>query len=564
MPSIFDSAGNIVPPQDIARVRARALVGGGIAPYDAADRVSAEMASWTPWLGSPDGETTPYRDAAVARLRDLIRNDGWASGTVTRTLDAVVGADLRVSSQPDYRALARRWPGVAFDAVWAREYGEAAEAAWRSWGYDPGRWCDLQRRLLWPQIARLAFRHYLVEGEAIAVLPWRDDRRGYGRARYATALDLIDPDRLSNPNMRTDARDLRGGIELDPDGVPVAFHIRRAHQNDWFVGSQGWTWERVARETDFGRPQVVHFFDMERAGQHRPVGGIFAPVLARMRMLAQYDRVELQAAIVNAIFGAYVESPFDSDDVQEAMQDQDQLSTYQKMRSDFWQDTRMSSGNVRLAKLFPGERINTIQSTRPNSAFDAFEGAMLRNIATSVGLPYETVSADYRGSSYSSARQSMLEAWRTLHRRRMDFGYGFVAPIFGAVLEEAIDRADVPLPAGAPEFPEIRAELSRIKVIGPGRGWIDPVKEVEGAKARIAAGLSTMEAEMAEQSGVDLEETLDQRAIEQRMLAERGLVADFGKGGSKPAGDDGNDAGDGATPPKPGEGEGNSAESAAE
>lgn len=552
MPSILDQSGRPVPQTEITRAKLRGLVSGGTSPYDAGDRYSPEMATWNPWLGSPDTETNPYRDLAVSRIRDLVRNDGWASGTITRTLDAVVGADLRLSAQPDYRALDRRFPGVKFDATWGREFAEAAEAAWRSWAYDPGKYCDTTRRMTFPQMARLAFRHYLVEGEAFGVIPWLDERRGYGRARYATAFELVDPDRLSNPNMTLDSATQRGGIELDAYGAPVAYYIRQAHQNDYWTGGKSVTWARVPAETDFGRANIVHHFDHERAGQHRPVGGIFSPVLSRMRMLAQYDRVELQAAIVNAIFGAYVESPFDHDDIQSAMQDEDQLSTYQRLRSDYHADTRLMAGNVRIAKLFPGEKISTIAAARPHSAFAEFENAMLRNVSTAVGLPFETVSGDYRGSTYSSARQSMLEAWRTLGRRRVDFGVGVCTPVYACVIEEAIDRGDVPLPAGAPDFAEARAEYARCKWIGPGRGWIDPTKEPEGSKSKIGACLSTMEREMAENDGLDLEEVLDQRALEQQMLKERGLDADFGKGGSKPAGEDGGETKPpGAKPPAP-------------
>ena len=523
MVEILDQHGRAIPRADIRRARARALVSGGSTPYDAADRISPEMAGWQPWLGSPDTETTPYRDTAVARTRDLVRNDGWASGTVTRMQDATLGADFKLAAAPDYRALARRFGG-RFDAAWAKEFSDAAEAGWRAWAYDPSRYADVERSRTLPQIMRLAFRHLLVEGEALAVLPWRQDRVGYGRARYATAVHLIDPDRLSNQNQVFDTLAMRGGVELDEDGAPAAYHIRRAHQGDWWAAGQSVTWDRIPRETEWGRPWVVHCFEPERAGQHRPIGGVFTPVLARMRMLAQYDRVEMQAAIVNAIFGAYIESPFDAADIQASLEDNaDQVSQYQKLRSDFHNDRRLMAGNVRLAALYPGEKINTISASRPASAFDAFEGAMLRAIATATGNAFETVSGDYRGSSYSSARQATNEAWRSITRRRFDFGAGFCSPIYGALLEEMIDRGDVPLPSGAPDFAEARAEYARCRWMGPGRGWVDPTKEPEGSRMKIASGLSTLELEAADVAGLDWEENLDQLALERDEIRKRGL-----------------------------------------
>ncbi|EFH09396.1 phage portal protein [Pseudoroseomonas cervicalis] len=540
MAQIIDQHGNPIPAREIARARfrgragggAQALVGRGGVPFDGADWTSSEMASWRPWLGSPDGEVNPYRDTVVARIRDLVRNDGWAAGTVTRTLDAVIGADFRLSSIPDYRALARRF-GAAFDPVWAREFSDAFEQIHRAWATDPARYCDLGRRHSFTQICRLAFRHYLVEGEAVASIPWRPDRVGYGRARWATTVQTIDPDRLSNPNGVMDTETLRGGVELDGDEVPVAYHFRMAHLGDWFAAGKSVQWERLPRETEWGRPIVVHHFDADRAGQHRPVGGIFTPVLARLRMLAKYDQLEVQAAIVNAIFGAYIESPYDPDDIQSALNSDEAMSAYQQERAKFHEDRRLMAGDVRLATLYPGEKINTISSSRPASAFDMFEAAMLRNFAAATGNSYEAVSGDYRGSTYSSARQALLEAWRTLGRRRHEFGAGFCTPIAGALLEEAIDRGEVPLPAGAPDFAEARAEYLRCRWIGPGRGWIDPTKEPEGSRMKMASGLSTLQREAAENDGLDWEENLDQLALEQDAARRRGLNLVFATTGGQ-------------------------------
>lgn len=526
MATILDSNGNPVGRGDIARIRAKGLLTGGVTPYDSADVASAEMNGWFPWLGSPDTEINPWRDRSVSRIRDLVRNDGWASGAITRLTDATIGADFRLSAKPDYRGL-NRFTNAAFDATWAKEFAEAAEASWRAWAYDPGKWCDTTRTLVAPQMFRLMFRHYVVEGEVLGVLPWRPDRVGYGRGRYATTLQVVDPDRLCNPNNVMDTRLMRGGVELDEDGVPIAYHIRRAHLNDWFDAGNSVSWERVEREESWGRPKAIHFFDHDRAGQHRPVGGMFTPVLARMRMLAQYDRVELQAAIVNSIFGAYIESPFDADDIEQSLQDGAQYSQYQKLRMEFHNDRRLMAGNVRLATLYPGEKINTVAASRPAAAFDAFEGAILRNLATSLGLSFETVSGDYRGSSYSSARQALIGEWRTIERRRLDFGVGVCTPVYVALLEEMIDRGDVPMPVGAPEFIDIRAELCRCHWIGPGRGWIDPGKEIDAAKARIAAGLSTLEAESEDIAGADWQETLDQLQLEKQELEDRGLTLVF-------------------------------------
>jgi lambda family phage portal protein len=499
------------------------LVGGGRTPYDAADRSSDHMAAWSPYLGSPDGDLNMYRDTIVSRVRDLVRNDGWASGAVTRILDNAIGANFRPIFKPDYSSL-QAYTGIkGFDHVWADEFGSALEASWRTWSTDVGRYCDAQRNLTIPQIMRLAFRHKLIDGDALAMLHWLPGRVAEGRARYATTIQVIDPDRLSNPQLRFDQDVMRGGVEVDEFGAAVAYHIRRAHQGDYFSAAKAMTWDRVPRETSWGRPIIVHDYDHDRAAQHRGGAGIFAPVLQRFKMLVKYDGAELDASILNAIFGAYIESPFDPEMVGEAMGEGEELGKYQESRQEFHSDARIKLGGARMPILFPGEKINAVTAERPNSNFENFENAMLRNFSSAFGLSAQQVSNDWSDVNYSSARGAAAEAWKTLSRRRNDFAIGFGQPIVCAFTEESMEVDDLPLPAGAPPFALFRAAYCRTKWMGPGRGIIDPVKERQGAILGMDAALTTLEDEAAEMGGVDWRETIAQRAIEIARFKQHGI-----------------------------------------
>jgi len=517
--AILDASGKPM----VAR-RPSMLHGSSNVPYDAADRSSQHMASWTPFLGSPDGDLNMYRDTIAARIRDLVRNDGWASGAVTRLLDNVIGADFRPIFKPDYQALAAHTGIKAFDHVWADEFSEQLGANYRSWSMDVGRYCDTQRNQTMPQMFRLAFRHKVVEGDALGMLNWLPERVAPGRARYATALQLIDPDRLSNPQLKFDTQYLRGGVEIDDYGAAVAYHVRRAHQGDIFSAAKSMTWDRVLRETEWGRPIIVHDFDPDRAGQHRGGAGVFAPVIQRLKMLAKYDGAELDSALINAIFAAYIESPFDHSMVEDALAGDNGLGPYQTDRSAYHDEARLQLNGARLPILYPGEKINAVTATRPNPNFGQFEAAVLRNAASALGLSAQQLSNNWSDVNYSSARGALLEAWKTLSRRRYDFGIGFGQAIGAAFAEESMEVDDLPLPKGAPEFHEFRTAYSRAKWMGPGRGVIDPVKERQGAVLGMDAGLSTLEDEAAELGGNDWRETIAQRAIEIARFKEHGIA----------------------------------------
>jgi len=259
-------------------------------------------------------------------------------------------------------------------------------------------------------------------------------------------------------------------------------------------------------------------------------------------MLIKYDGTELDAAIINAIFAAYIESPFDDQMVSESLDSGEHLTAYQDMRRDFHQERKLSIGNARMPHLFPGEKIATVEAARPNSNFAEFESAMLRNIAAGTGTSAQMISQNWADVNYSSYRAAMLEVWKTFSRRRINFATGFGQPVFCAWLEEAMDVDDLPLPAGAPAFIEYRAAYSRARWMGPGKGFVDPTKEKEGAIMGIDAGLSNLEEESWELSGRDWRENVSQRAIERKFFKDLDMPIPESLSGGK--------ASDAKTPPE--------------
>lgn len=491
-------------------------------PYEAANIQTPEMGQWFPYIRSPDSEINQFRDRMVARSRDLARNDGWASGGITRILDNTVGAHLRLSATPDYRSLALRARG--FDATWADEFRRAVEALWRGFSEDVGHYNDVSRQLTMSQQLRLALRHKLIDGESLFVSYWMPERIGVGAARYATSFMLVDPDRLSNPYQMVDTKYLRGGVEIDDYGVPLAYHIRKAHQNDWYNAVEAQEWERVAREDEDGWRRVIHDFERDRAGQNRGLG-VFTPVLAHAKMLAKYYGVELQAATVATIFSTYVTSPFDPKMIESAMDsDGEELGFYQDLRADWSKERPAMLNSVRIPTLAPGEDIKQVNAAHPHSGFGEFAHEMLRSIAAALGVSAEQITQDWSRTNYSSARAAMLESWKTLSRRSADFKVGTATPIYECWLREAMESGDLDdvLPRNAPDYIEAATEYSRCDWLGVGRGYVDVTKEAAGAVMRMDGGLSTLRDEAREQ-GRDWEEVLHQRALEVKMFKELGL-----------------------------------------
>lgn len=475
-----------------------------------------EMALWRPMRSSADAELLPEMDLMVARTRDLIRNHGIASGAVQTHLDHAIGVGLRLVAKPDYRAL-------GIDAQVAAEWARDVEAKFRQWANDNiNFYSDAARRLTLAGRLAQGYRSYLVSGEILAVAEWIK-RPG---SKFKTAIQMVDPDRLSNPGGTMDRQNLRAGVELDAYGAPIRYHIRMAHPTDsLYLGGQAYQWKPVDRETKWGRQIVLHTYDQERPGQTRGKTG-FASVIAKMKMLEKFEQATLQAAIVNAMYAAVIESSLDTAGVAAALGSvNDPLATYLKGKMAFSEAGPIMYDGVKIPHLFPGEKLNLLSPQHPSAAFESFEEKTLQHMAAGFNLSYEQLSRDYSKSNYSSARAGMLESWKFFNGKRHFIAGQHATMEYVLWLEEAIDNGTVELPPGAPDFYEAKLAWCGCRWIGPGRDHIDPLKEAKADRETYDLGVTTLEQLCAER-GRDWEEVVIQRAEEKKFIESHGLTMD--------------------------------------
>lgn len=171
-----------------------------------------------------------------------------------------------------------------------------------------------------------------------------------------------------------------------------------------------------------------------------------------------------------------------------------------------------------MIPLYPGDKLTPFAPARPSAQFPAFVETVMRLIGNAMGMPYELVLKDFSKTNYSSARAALLEAWRFFYSRRSWLSTYWAQPIYELWLEEAVNAGLI----DAPDFYANKEYYSRAKWIGPGRGWVDPVKEAQAAVLRIGNYISTLEIECAEQ-GLDWQEVLDQRAVERARMEQLDL-----------------------------------------
>jgi capsid protein len=175
--------------------------------HSSASTAARELASWQPVKGSADNDLLPELATIVSRSRDLARNHGVASGAIQTLNDNIVGVGLRLSAKPDYKLLGKT-------KEWEEQWQAKVEGLWRSWAETNA--CDAAKTLNFSGLTTLVFKSCLINGEALALPLWLKDRP------FHTCIQLIEPDRLSNPNSATDSKTLRSGMEIDRYGIIFA------------------------------------------------------------------------------------------------------------------------------------------------------------------------------------------------------------------------------------------------------------------------------------------------------------------------------------------------------
>jgi lambda family phage portal protein len=483
------------------------------AVYKGASLDSQETFAWRPPLTSAESATLYDRVWANSRADDLARNDPHAVAAITRLTDMIVGAGIRLAPRPNARALGLD-PSKPGDRKILKEFSAKLKSEWELFARDPRFFNDAQRRYGLNTQLRLMCKTWRRRGETTAYLTWKNSPG----ARYATCLRVIDPDRLCNPMGQADTLWMRGGISYDDDGVPIAYHVRNGHPSDWFRYAQLLKWTTVPRTTPWGRPVFIHAMEPDREDQSRSITP-FAALMTRLRMISKFADAELANATVNALFAAFVHSNLPIAEASQAFTPQ--ATTFADKRHDYWRRNPARVNGVRIPVLPIGDEIKINSASRPTGSFPHFQTAFLQSIAASMGISYEQLSMDWSKTNYSSARAALNEVWRHIEAQFSVFIEQVMVPIYYAFAEEAFDRGYL-APVNGIEFEDMPGAYLGARWIGPGRGYVDPVKEAQAAGIRMDQLTSTLEDECAEM-GNDWEDVLDQAFDEKEELAARGL-----------------------------------------
>lgn len=502
------------PAAGMRRLKARAqlmVLNGGSGGYDAGRSDKKSLQRYNPRTDSALTSLHPGLETIRSRSRDQARNNPLASGAVSTTVTSTIGSGLTCQPQVDQEAL-----GLSDEQAdaWERQ----ALRTWELWSETTE--CDIEDELVFGQLQELAFRSVLESGDILRLrrFLWDDEdgrpRRG---GAFGTKIQLVEADRVSNPDHMQDTTKIAGGVEVDDDGRVIRYWVQTTHPGDTLFFRSANDWSPVpARSAQTDQRLAQLMFHKRRPGQRRGVPYL-APVIESLKQLERYSEAELMAAVVSAMFTVFVKTEEPNESPLQGVIDADETPDADKGGDLFL-------GNGLVVDLGENEDIEVADPGRPNAEFDPFVRSILQQVGVALELPFEILIKHFR-SSYSASRGALLEAWKFFRARRTWLVRSLCQPVYEDVISEAVARGLLQAP-GFFEDPLIRRAWLGTVWMGDAMPQIDPLREAKASKTKIDIGTSTIDREARETNGSTFLENHQQRRKERRMREEDGLTGE--------------------------------------
>lgn len=286
------------------------------------------------------------------------------------------------------------------------------------------------------------------------------------------------------------------GIRFDSDGNVDAYHILDEHPGalSWRAAAMKGQWYDAA--------DVIHWPYITRPGQHRGFGQI-VPALELFALLRRFVNATVTAAEFAASFAAILKTQgiADPNAGPAALTD---FSTFPILRG-------------MMTAIPDGWDFGQLKAEHPNTTFTEFERRIIGMAARACNIPVIVATMDATGANYSTMRGDYL-----VLRKHFDVDRGNAERIildrsFKRWFEEAIFVRGM-IPRGLPPFSAWNWSWAWDSF-----GHIDPVKEAAAEQIRLECRTTTL-ARLYANQGLNWREELEQAAVEQQFMQDRGLT----------------------------------------
>lgn len=476
------------------------------------EKMSARMSSFRTFpdelyssgiKSGPNAGILLHSNDMARRHSRIAHNISPVAQSITSTINTLtVGKGLDLEAQPIWRLI----PAFATIADEQRsEWIKTAEAKYTLWAKRKTTSYDEQLNRY--QQEQEIFKRLLIDGEYFEVYRYSSNTK-----RNPMTIQLIRAEDVQTPS---GSRILQGnteefGIEYNPKNIAIAYHIYDHLKNH--------TIRVLKKGPRSGRTFVNH----EKLGSNRRGVGIIAKMVTELMKLGDYEVLELQAAIINALYAVWVQTPVGEEGIptlNAGIADITQGATTKSAES--WlkdrKELNYNEGGLIADALPGGYEIKSHDTKRPNVNFGNFMDQVKKNLASSVNIPISVIDKQFK-NNYSASRGELILAWYEVDRYRfnqsMTNNFVYRMWLWGEVQNESISAP------GFFDSEEIQDAWSNAKWIGNQRPDIDPLRSVKAHISEHNRGYKTGKQITVERGGGDYDDNLDRVKDELEKIAE--------------------------------------------
>ncbi len=307
-------------------------------------------------------------------------------------------------------------------------------------------------------------------------------------------VKLIEAEQVTAPGIELDKPRYVDGIQFDQHGNPLSYDVLREHPGDHSLS--------LTENFDtVNAAAVIHYFRSDRPGQIRGIPDI-TPALPLFAQLRRFTLAVLAAAETAADFAGilYTDAP--------AGGEADSAEPFEPIEL----EKRM------LLTMPGGWKMAQMRSEQPATTYGEFKKEILNEIARCLNMPFNVAAGNSSGYNYASGRLDHQTYFKSIRVEQSQLARVVLDRILHAWLREAV-LIEGYLP---PSLRTLDASFEH-QWFWDGHEHVDPAKEANAQKIRLANHTTTLAHEFARQ-GRDWEAELKQRSKEVALMRELGLT----------------------------------------
>ena len=421
---------------------------------------------WKSSDSSPDAELSGNLTILRNRTRDLARNNPIVQRYFQLIKQGVVGNGqgfkIQVHSRND-------------DGSLDDSDNDLIEYNWYKWCENP----EVSNTYSMPDIYNMIVEGLARDGEVICQ---------YINTPNGLKLSFLEPDFIdSNLNKQLPNNNvIKMGVEIDNlTQRPLAYWINPDPYSSTVAPTN--TYNGSGQPNRIPAENMLHIFDPDRFGQTRGYPKKLASTMTAVKWLQDFRLSELVASKAAASKMAFIKTPVG-----------DSMTTESYLDGEAGTMPAMNFEPATIDLLPQGTDIEFANWNHPNTGVGEFDKAMLRTIASGLGVSYASLSNDLTQTSYSAARVGLLDE-RDGYKASQSFIINhFCIPVYKKWLEMAIIAGTLPLPMA-----RFNKWAEPITFNPRGYHSVDPLKEAQANVMNISNGLATMQ-DVLNQSGKQL------------------------------------------------------------